>query len=116
VTLIVCNLLVIVTFTYSMFLKEDGDSEMTESDETKDKPDEDDGQYTSLGAIPTPTETSVLTLTDISGTQFSSNNTNTSGAITSSNGLTSQSSDPNTFSDPESVTGTTESRAFSNGR
>jgi hypothetical protein len=73
VTLTVCNLLVIVTFIYSMFWKK-GDTVVTDPEETKDKPSRSDGHYTSLGTAPITTGTSILTLTEISGTSFSSVN------------------------------------------
>jgi hypothetical protein len=101
VTLMVCNLLVTITFIYSMFWKEDGDSVITESEETKDKPSKSDGQYTNLGVVPVTTERSALTLTEISGTPYSSANTpsdpestmeSSEGFTTSNNDETSRSS------------------------
>jgi hypothetical protein len=69
VTLMVCNLLVIVTFVYSMFWKDDGDNSIiTEPTETRDQPSADGGRFTSLGPAPITTEKSGIILTEISET------------------------------------------------
>jgi hypothetical protein len=59
VSLIVCDLLVVVTFIYLRFYKEDGDSDVTEPSEKRDGGS--NGTYTDLGGVPMTTERTGLT-------------------------------------------------------
>jgi hypothetical protein len=76
-TLLVCNLLVIMTYVYCLFWKEEGDNEVTEPVETRTKLNT-SGGFTDLGSIPTTVtqdgSSAFLTLTEIS----ESRQTNTS--------------------------------------
>jgi hypothetical protein len=66
----VCNLLVVVTYIYCLFWKEDGDSEVTETTHAN-KPNNYSGDHTDLGTVPR-TEVSQITFTEISGGTSSS--------------------------------------------
>jgi len=70
VTVMVCNLLVNVTWIYRLFWRREGDDEVTETEETRDKPSStSQGIFTDLGSAPT-SGTFPSTWTDISDRTF----------------------------------------------
>ena len=64
IDLIVCNILVIVTYLYCIFWKDDLD-DVTEPEETRDHTGE-PGKSTDVGVVPSSTEASAITFTEIS--------------------------------------------------
>ena len=70
VTVMVCNLLVNVTWIYRLFWRREGDDEATETEETRDKPSSmSQGMFTDLGSAPS-SGAFPSTWTDISDQTF----------------------------------------------
>ena len=65
-TVMVCNLLVNVSLIYRLFWRREGDDEVTETEETRDKPGSaGQGNFTDLGSAPS-SEAMPSTWTEIS--------------------------------------------------
>ena len=65
IDLMVCNILVIVTYIYHTFWREEGDDNVTEPEETRNHTGE-PGKSTDLGVVPPSTDVSAMTFTEIS--------------------------------------------------
>ena len=65
IDLMVCNILVIVTYIYCTFWREEGGDDVTEPEETRNHAGE-PGKSTDLGMVPSLTEASAMTFTEIS--------------------------------------------------
>ena len=65
IDLMVCNILVIVTYIYCILWREEGGGSFTKSQETRNHAGE-PGQSTDVGVVPLSSEVSAMTFTEIS--------------------------------------------------